>query len=92
MCVGKKGVRGYLDDGSLPSETGLERLFLDVNDQVLGAGALGDLEGDINVDQGLSPLVREGYFVNSSFQLKKNVSADTNATSRVSIPCFSYWE
>lgn len=67
----REGVCGYLDDGSLPPETCLERLFLDFNNQVLGAGALGDLEGNINVDQGLSPLVREGYFVSNSFSMEE---------------------
>lgn len=62
VCAWVRVVCGYLNDRSLPPETGLESLFLDLNDKVPGASALGDLERDINVDQGLSPLVREGYF------------------------------
>lgn len=49
----------YLNDGGLTFEASLEGLFLDVDDQVLSAGTLGNLEGDINIDQGLPPLERE---------------------------------
>lgn len=58
MCE-KEHVVIYLNDGGLSFEASLEGIFLDVDDQVLGAGALGDFEGDIHIDQGLSPLVRE---------------------------------
>lgn len=49
----------YLDDGVLALDAGIEALLLEVDDEIARLEVSGDGKGEIEVANGLAPLVRQ---------------------------------
>lgn len=50
----------YIDDGILALDTGLQLLFLDIYDDIPTLEVAGYCDVDVDVGDGLVPLVRQG--------------------------------
>ena len=63
MGVENKRGRTDLEDRFLPLNAGRDGLLLDVDDQVAPLEVAGDGDGDVDVADGLRPLVWEGILL-----------------------------
>jgi hypothetical protein len=59
LRLSKRGWERYVDDGLLALDANYQLILLDIHDEVLALQVARNFDGDIEISNGLGPLVRE---------------------------------